>query len=239
MALEQPTRVDKVPVRLGTSGRIAEREARRGGRFGAIAGAVFLGLALVAFALWFFVIRTDPSDVSVPEDLGDVVASDLADSDDVASDPGGEAGSTAGTDESTSGSALDVSAEVCPDPNSAEWAPGTLGPVVTCPNYPGGRPQQPISEPGVGHIAVLDSIPLADIGTVDARSAEIVQSIFDAENRTARVGLYDSRSYRGLADPAWVLFAGPFQTEAAVLEYCTARPHLTSCTPAELDPATQ
>ena len=86
---------------------------------------------------------------------------------------------------------------------------------------------------------MLDSIPLADVGTVDARSAEIVQIIFEAENRTARVGLYDSRTYRGLADPAWVLFAGPFGTEAEVIDYCTARPHLTGCTPAELDPATE
>jgi curved DNA-binding protein CbpA len=112
--------------------------------------------------------------------------------------------------------------------NSANWPPTTQGPVVECPANPFGTPGRALYPTQSGWIAVLESIPLAEVGRVDSRAAELESASGDA------LFLYDSRMHAGLRDPYWVIFAGPFASSDDASAYCSSRPQLDPCYPRQL-----
>ncbi len=144
---------------------------------------------------------------------------------------GGEAD---GDDEGDGEPEVEPPTGICPDPGSLDWPPTTLGPALSCPDYPAGIPSKARSESGQGWVAILSALPIQDPDRVDERAAELVAQIEAEEERTVDVGLYDTRHFSGLRDPFWVLFAGPFPSEAQAVEYCETHPYLTFCVPREL-----
>jgi len=230
MALQEPRLDDERQVKLGTTG-VGPDPIKPPTKLAPVVGAL-AGILVVGALLWFFVIRETSDDPSPDE-----TATQADTSPEVVpeADSTSPAAATPDPTEAPVTTALDPTTEVCPDPGSAEFEPGTLGPIVTCPEYPNGQPSQGLSDPGTGWIAVLDNIAIGDPAAVDASGAGIVEAIREAEERTARVGIYDSRSYASLPDPFWVVFAGPFSSEAAAQSYCAERPHLDPCTAQSLD----
>lgn len=112
------------------------------------------------------------------------------------------------------------------DTGSWNWPTTTDGPVVNCPGNPYGLPDYPLATLDPGWIAVLDSVEIWEVEQANTAMA-VLTRMTDAR-------LLDSRMYRGLRDPYWVAFVGPFPSHEEASSFCKSNSHLFTCYPREI-----